>query len=308
MNDNAPLPAEKLASPAVQFREQFGRMTSELASALPPHIPPERFVRVVLTAVNANPDLLRADRRPLMESAMKAAQDGLLPDGRDGAFVVYRSKAKSQNGERDSWIDKVQWQPMVGGILKKIRNSGELRSISATVVHERDSFHLVQGDDERIEHTPCLDADRGPPRLVYAIARTRDGGVYREVMTVREVEQVRQVSRARDSGPWRDWWPEMARKTVIRRLAKRLPMSSDLDDLLRRDDALYDFDRSRRDFRRLPNPLAEGGAGLVRAAGTLTSELPGTGATVDLDAVSEAELASVASAPAVSKQSPEEDA
>jgi hypothetical protein len=35
----------------------------------------------------------------------------------------------------------------------------------------------------------------------------------------------------------------MAKKSAIRRLAKRLPMSSDLDDLIRRDDALYDFER-----------------------------------------------------------------
>lgn len=247
---------ERRASPAQEFRGQFEKMSGEISAALPPHIPVERFMRVVLTAVNSNPALLNADRRTLFEAAMKAAQDGLLPDGRDGAFVIFRTK------DGNSWIEKVQWMPMVGGVLKKIRNSGELLSISAHVAYEHDEFTYALGDDERIEHKPTL-GDRGKPRLVYAVAKTKDGGVYREIMTVAEIERVRQVSRAKDKGPWVDWWSEMARKTVIRRLAKRLPMSTDLDDLIRRDDDLYDMKggdgagQMNRLFRPVANPLSD---------------------------------------------------
>lgn len=253
--------AERKASPAMEFRDQIQKMNGDLTSALPPHIPAERFVRVVLTAVNGNPDLLKADRRSLFEAAMKAAQDGLLPDGRDGAFVVFKNKVKNDRNQ-DEWIQKVQWMPMVGGILKKVRNSGELLTISAYVAYENDVFSYVLGDDERIEHRPAVGKDRGRPLLVYAIAKTKDGGIYREVMTIADIEKVRNVSRAKDSGPWRDWWDEMSKKTVIRRLAKRLPMSSDLDDLIRRDDELYDFNGKRADapertFTAVPNPLAD---------------------------------------------------
>jgi recombination protein RecT len=213
-----------------QFKNQVATRESDFRMALPAHIPVERFMRVVNTAVTGNPDLLNADRVTLFQSAMKAAQDGLLPDGRDGALVIFGGK--------------VQWMPMIAGILKKIRNSGELVSISAYVAYSNDEFEYSLGDEERISHRPALD-DRGRPRLVYAIAKTKDGGVYREVMTVAEVEKVRAVSRAKNAGPWKDWWDEMARKTVLRRLAKRLPMSTDLDDLIRRDDALYDFDGAR---------------------------------------------------------------
>jgi hypothetical protein len=55
-------------------------------------------------------------------------------------------------------------------------------------------------------------------------------------MTVEDVEKVRAVSKAANSGPWVGWWDQMAKKTVIRRLAKVLPQSSDLDDFLRRGD------------------------------------------------------------------------
>jgi recombination protein RecT len=246
------------ASPVAAFRAELDKTAPQFAAALPPHIPPERFARVVMTAVQGSPDLLQADRKSLFSSSMKAAQDGLLPDGRDGALVVYNTKAKD-----GSWTKQVQWMPMIGGILKRIRNSGELKSISAHVVYTNDKFAFVLGDDERIEHEPALE-DRGKPRAVYAIAHTKDGGIWREVMTVQEVEQVRAVSRAANSGPWTQWWGEMARKTVLRRLAKRLPLSSDLDDLIRRDDALYQFDgkgaqaeAGERLFRPVANPLAD---------------------------------------------------
>lgn len=241
-------------TPSEQFRTQLSRQEQEIATALPPHMPVERFMRVVLTAVNGNPDLLQADRRSLFESAMKAAQDGLLPDGRDGALVIYNTRVEIAG--KKEWIKKVQWMPMVGGILKKVRNSGELLTISAYVAYENDEFEYTLGDDETIKHKPHLGEDRGQPRLVYAIAKTKDGGVYREIMTFREVEKVRGISRAKDNGPWKDWWDEMAKKTVIRRLAKRLPMSSDLDDLIRRDDDLYDFQGRRADMDGMHRQLA----------------------------------------------------
>lgn len=232
-------PAQQPVSAEAAFRGQLQKMDGQLKAALPSHIPLERFMRVVQTACNSNPDLLGADRRSLFESAMKAAQDGLLPDGKEGALVIY--KTKNRDG---TWAEKVQWMPMIGGLLKKIRNSGELKTINAHVVFENDHFHFVLGDEERIEHTPTLD-EPGRPIAAYAIAQTKDGGIYRRVMSLAQIEKVRKASRAGERGPWASWWEAMAEKTVLRNLAKLLPMSSDLDDLIRRDDALYDFGADR---------------------------------------------------------------
>jgi hypothetical protein len=58
-------------------------------------------------------------------------------------------------------------------------------------------------------------------------------------MSLEEIEKVRKVSRAASNGPWVAWWGEMARKTVMRRLSKRLPMSTDLEDeIFSRDETL----------------------------------------------------------------------
>jgi recombination protein RecT len=217
-------------------RSTLTKMQPEFAAALPPQIPAEKFIRTTVTAIQMQPDLLQADRRSLLGACMKAAQDGLLPDGREAALVIFRGKGGAQ----------VQYMPMIGGLLKKLRNSGELASISAHVVHEHDQFDYILGDEERIEHKPCLFGDRGQPIAVYAVAKTKDGAVYREVMSVEEVEKVRSVSRAGNSGPWVAWWGEMAKKTVIRRLCKRLPSSADLDQVIAHDNENYDLSQATR--------------------------------------------------------------
>jgi recombination protein RecT len=218
------------------FRGNVAKMEPQFRAALPPQIQTEKFMRVVVTAVQSDPNLLAADQRSLFQSSMKAAQDGLIPDGREAALVVFNKK----NRQTGQYEKHVQYMPMMGGILKKIRNSGELGSISANVVHEKDQFDYELGDEEKIFHKPHLGAARGKPIAVYAIARMKDSSIYREVMSVEEVEAIRSISRAKDDGPWKDHWGEMAKKTVLRRLSKRLPMSTDLDTVMSRDDDLYE--------------------------------------------------------------------
>ncbi len=209
-------------------RHSIVTMRPEFAKALPKHVPVERFERVALTAVNSSPDLLKADRTSLFAACVKAAQVGLLPDGREAALVTFGGK--------------VQFMPMVAGIMKLVRNSGELLSMSTACVRTCDQFeHWTDEEGEHFKHVPNYD-QQGDVRLVYAFAKTKDGGRYLEVMSMEQVNMVRAVSRSKDSGPWKSWPDEMARKTVFRRLSKRLPMSTDLDDALRADDELYDLD------------------------------------------------------------------
>ena len=220
----------KALQPIDEIRTAINSMTPQFKAALPPQVNAEKFVRVVLTAVQQSPALMQCDRKSLYGAAMKAAQDGLLPDGREAAIVKFG--------------DQAAYMPMIGGILKKIRNSGELSSITSQVVYEKDKFtYHVDLDGEHLKHEPNLFGDRGNPIGVYALAKTKDGGVYIEVMTVEQVMAVKKVSRSKDSGPWAGAFEsEMWRKTVLRRLSKRLPMSTDLEGVLRRDDDLYDIE------------------------------------------------------------------
>jgi recombination protein RecT len=226
--------AERQANPISELRSQVENLEGQFKAALPAHIPVERFCRVLMTAIQNNPDLVvKVERRSLFNAAMKAAQDGLLPDGRDGAIVVYGSQA--------------QWMPMIGGLRKKVRNSGEIATWDAQIVHKNDKFQFRLGDDPFIQHEPILDSDPGPVIAAYSIAVLKTGEKSREVMSIAAIEKVRTRSKASKNGPWVTDYEEMCRKTVARRHSKVLPMSTDLDDLLRRDDDLYDFEAARAD-------------------------------------------------------------
>lgn len=230
-------------SPKREIRHEIEAMADQFKMALPSHIKVDKFQRVVLTAVMSDPDLLHADRRSLIGAVTRAAQDGLLPDKREGALVIFNQKVKVDG--KDDWIKAVQWMPMIAGVLKKVRQSGEIASITANIVYEKDNFVWVQGDDESIEHTPPqLGTDRGAAIGVYAIATLKDGFKIREVMDINEIEKVRKVSKTGTFGPWKDWWEEMAKKTVIRRLSKRLPMSTDIEGVINDEATEADFSRS----------------------------------------------------------------
>jgi recombination protein RecT len=237
--------AERPQNPIAIFTQQVKSREQEFAAALPAHIPSERFSRVIMTAVNSNPALLYADRASLFSAAMKAAADGLLCDGREAALVIYRTKKKDQDGN-DRWIDAVQYMPMVAGILKKCRNSGELASIVARVVYAGDRFrNWIDNEGEHLDYEAGESQERDIVRCAFAMAKLRDGSIEVEVLKPADIEKIRSVSRSKDKGPWVEWWEEMAKKSAIRRLSKRLPLNTDLDDLIRRDDALYDFEGAK---------------------------------------------------------------
>jgi recombination protein RecT len=210
------------------LRTQLGALTPEFAAALPSHIRPEKFSRVVMTVCSMTPDLLAADRRSLLAATMKCAADGLVPDNREAALVIFSTKVK-ENG-KEFWVKKVQYMPMLAGLQKRARNTGDVSSVEAHVIYENDKFVWRQGIDSTIIHEPLFPGDRGKPIGAYAIAKLRDGSTLFEVMDKNEIERVRSVSKSKDGPTWTTWWSEMARKSVFRRLCKWLPTSADIDE------------------------------------------------------------------------------
>lgn len=238
--DTQTKPAGKQLSVIDQFRRDLEKMGPQFAMALPAHIPAERFMRVVMTAVQNEPKLLACTRQSIFNACMKCAQDGLLPDKREAAIVPFGESG--EDGRKSS--DQATYLPMIQGIRKKARNSGEMSDWYAEVVHAGDEFDYQLGDDPHILHKPALKGGRARPIThAYSIAKFKDGGISREVMTVDEIEDVRKKYSRAKRGPWSDpiAYPEMCRKTVARLHSKQLPMSTDLDTVLHRDDELYDM-------------------------------------------------------------------
>lgn len=217
--------AERKQTPAAVFSAQLEKMRAQVLAALPKHVDLDRFQRVVMNAVQTNPGLLTCDRSSLLRACIEAATDGLIPDGREGAIVPFKGKA--------------QWQPMVWGLVRLVRQSGELETIGAQIVRDGDEFeHWIDENGEHFKHKPAYSSEDRAMRLVYAFARTKSGGVYFEAMSAAEIERFRKLSKAQSpDSPWAQWPEEMAKVRPIKRLCKRLPLSVDAMAAIERDNA-----------------------------------------------------------------------
>ena len=212
----------------VQFSKDLALHEKQFSSVLPAHIPPKKFMRTIVGAVQNNPDILKCDRASIYAACQKAAQDGLVLDNREAALVQFGKAAT--------------YMPMVAGILKKLRNSGEISTIKAETVHANDAFKYNPAMDDVPNHSPDWFGDRGEMIGVYAVAKMKDGGTVVEVMSMEQINKVRSVSRSSGKGPWKDWPEEMAKKSVLRRIAKYLPSSADIDQVFEHDNEGFTLD------------------------------------------------------------------
>ena len=217
----------------VQFKKDLQPYGGQFRTVLPKKIDLDKFMNTVVGAVQSNPDLLKCDKASIYAACQKAAQDGLLLDGREAALVKFGPAC--------------QYMPMVNGVLKKMRNSGEISTISAQTVHENDAFSFNPAMEDAPNHKPDWFGNRGKMIGVYAIAKMKDGGTVVEIMNQEQLDKVRSVSRAgndKDGNPmgiWKKWPDEMAKKSVLRRISKYLPSSADAQQMFTHDNENYDL-------------------------------------------------------------------
>lgn len=197
---------------------------SALAQVVPRHLTPDRLIKVALLATSKSPDLLKCSANSILQSVMQAAELGLEVNSPLGhAYLVpFKSECQLIIGYR--------------GYIELAKRSGQIDTVEARCVYANDFFEVVYGTEQRLVHRPAL-KDPGPLVCVYALARIKGSDMPQiDVLTPRDIEYAKSISRTSASGPWRDRYDEMARKTAVRRLAKYLPLSPELADAMDLDD------------------------------------------------------------------------
>lgn len=201
------------------MQQYIKQMESEIKKALPSVITPERFTRIVLSALSANPQLAQTTPQSFLGAMMTAAQLGVEPNTPLGqAYLIpYRNKG----------VLECQFQLGYKGLIDLAYRSGEISIIQAQVVYSEDSFTYSFGLEPTLKHVPAA-SDRGDPVYVYAVFKTKDGGYGFEVMSIDELRAFAQkYSKAYNNGPWQTNFEEMAKKTVLKRVLKYAPLKSD---------------------------------------------------------------------------------
>jgi recombination protein RecT len=228
MTDNVPAQTE-LRNELKQRELQFGEFLKASGIA------PERFMQSLYSALRNSPNLMRCTRSSLVNAALKAAEDQLMPDGIEGAIVPYR---EGEGGESTA-----RWLPMIQGIAKKVMQHPEIKSWEFGVVQEGDTFDYSVGTSPFLHYKKAETGGRTRPiKFAFSVAHFVNGGTSIEVMNADEIEDVRKKSKAKH-GPWQDpiFYPQMAVKTVAKLHAKRLPKTGALELVLQRDEDMYDM-------------------------------------------------------------------
>lgn len=204
------------------------QMKGEIARCLPSHLTPDRMARIAMTELRKTPKLQECDPMSFIAAIMQASQLGLEPGIMGSCYLIPFSNSKLGKME-------CTFMPGYRGFLDLARRSGQIKSLVARAVYENDVFEYEYGLEERITHKPAMD-ERGELKAVYAVALLKDGGHQFEVMSKREIEAVRQKSQGKNAGPWTEYYDEMARKTVVRKLFKWLPCSVEMQKAVSLDE------------------------------------------------------------------------
>lgn len=196
-------------------------MQTEIKKALPSVITPERFTRMVLSALSVNPKLAVCTPKSFLGAMMSAAQLGLEPNTPLGQAYLIPFK--------NHGTDEVQFQIGYKGLIDLAYRSGEVELVQAHIVYANDTFECEYGLEPKLVHKPA-DKDRGEPIKVYAMFKTKSGGYGFEVMSMDDVRRhAEKYSQAYKTGfsPWKTNFEEMAKKTCLKKVLKYAPLKSD---------------------------------------------------------------------------------
>ena len=203
------------------MQQYIKTMEGEIKKALPSVITPERFTRIVLSAISVNPKLGSCTPASFLGAMMTSAQLGLEVNTPLGQAYVLPYSNKG--------VLEAQFQLGYKGLIDLAYRSGEVESIQAHVVYENDEFSCEYGLEPKLSHKPA-DTNRGDAIKVYAVFKTKSGGFGFEVMSMEDVRKhAAKYSKAYNSSfsPWKTNFEEMAKKTVLKRVLKYAPLKTE---------------------------------------------------------------------------------
>jgi recombination protein RecT len=195
-----------------------------------------------LMAISSKPEIAKGEvtRKSVFDVCSRAANDGVVLDGKEAAMVLGSVKRDGK------WVKEAQYRLMAGGAMKIIQRSPNIERVVCQLIYENDEFVVdFVTTAEPVVHkiTPeALKKGRGEIVGVYFTAKLKNGEwTSPEIMSVAEVNAVRdgfsqKNSEGKFSAMWEKSWGEAAKKTVLHRARKRLPLEGKIDSSLDNDD------------------------------------------------------------------------
>lgn len=207
----------------VATKDSFSTMlTTELENnkaALPADFNIPRFVQNSLALLNGNETLQefagKYGSSQIKQGLMRGAYLGLDALNSEMYLVPYGRT--------------LSFMPSYRGMTKLVTKYSvrPVKSIYSKIVRAGDTFEETIVNGEPSINYSALPFNNGEILGAFAVCLFADGGIQYEVVSKADIDQCRKASKAKNSGAWSQWYSEMAKKCVIRRLCKSLSMDMD---------------------------------------------------------------------------------
>jgi len=221
-------------STAEIVKYHFDKNREAIMRSLPKGFNYDRICRAVINAISINKSLMECTPTSIFLSTIKAFSLGIEPNSplQEGYLIPFNNR---QKGAKEA-----QFMPSYRGLIQLARRSGEIKVIYAREVYKNDEIEIVDGTERKLIHKPKFFEKRGDLIGFYAVFTTRDGSSDFEVMSKGDVEDIRKRSKSPNEGPWVTDYNEMGRKTVIKKISKRMPMSIEFARAVEEDNKALD--------------------------------------------------------------------
>lgn len=203
---------------------QSENFINQVAMAVPSMVKPERIVRTALTVMRMNPRLFQCTPASIMGCILQSAQLGLEFGTGLAHMVPYKNTAT--------------FIPDYKGLVQLMYRSTMVATVKTDATYEGDQFDDGMGDKPiHIKGDAYYDADESKITGFYAAVKIKNGGWVCEWWPKRKVDAHRDKhSPAKNTGPWKTHYVAMAKKTLLKQVAKLSPMSSEMALAVRLDD------------------------------------------------------------------------
>jgi len=211
--------------------------------ALPKDFNAQRFLQNTIAVVKKNPDLMQYNKNDLLTASLRAAYLGLDFMNNEAWIVPYKGTVQFQLGYKGAckFVKKYSIRPLSDLYAKVVRKGDEI------------IYGVKDNGEPYLKWEPV--AFNGDEILgVFAVAEFKDEKMLFEVMTKDEINKIRNSSsRCSGSGPWKEHWEEMAKKTVLKRLCKNI--ETDFDNTEQRE--AWESDNEVYDNRPAPDKVVD---------------------------------------------------
>ena len=209
--------AEKKTQVATTNENPFGVALTEkldsVADALPRGFNRPKFVQNCLALLNDDPEKYQKyGSKQLMANLLKGAYLDLNFFNNEAYLVPYG--------------DKLTFMPSYIGTVKlaKKYSMRPVKDVYAKVIREGDEFiEEIKDGEPSITFRPKFMND-GVIIGAFAVCLYKDGGMIYDVMSKADIENTRKSSKAKSSPAWSNFYSEMAKKTVLKRLCKHIDL------------------------------------------------------------------------------------